>query len=202
MAERARQGRRRTKSAAPATYTEVRSDAQLLVAVRDGDVDTLRELYERHSDAVLRLVRRLAPAAMADDLLQETWLAVWQSAGSYRGDSSVRGWILGIARRQTYYLLRRRKVDTVQLDADVDVADPATSVDDQALSAIGHSALMDAISHLPDKHRVVLELGLVEGLPYGEIAMVLDIPQGTIKSRMSTARSKLVTLLSGRGMSR
>lgn len=202
MAEHARQSRRRTKSALPATHTEVRSDAQLLVAVRDGDVDTLRELYERHSDAVLRLVRRLAPAAMADDLLQETWLAVWQSAGSYRGDSSVRGWILGIARRQTYYLLRRRKVDTVQLDADVDVADPAMPVDDQALSAIGHSALMDAISLLSDKHRVVLELGLVEGLPYGEIAMVLDIPQGTIKSRMSTARSKLVTLLSERGLSR
>lgn len=192
----------RTDPAPSATYLEVRSDAELLAAVRDGDVESLRALYERHAGAVLRLVRRLAPAASAEDLLQETWLAVWQSVGSYRGDSSVRAWILGVARRQTYYLMRRRRVDVVELDLDVDVADPAIPVDDQALSSVGHGALIDTIKTLPDRDRVVLELGLVDGLPYGEIAMILDVPVGTVKSRMFTARSKLLTLLSERGISR
>lgn len=202
MAERSARPGPRTDPAPSATYLEVRSDAELLAAVRDGDVASLQALYERHAGTVLRLVRRLAPAALAEDLLQETWLAVWQSVGSYRGDSSVRGWILGVARRQAYYMMRRRRIDMVELDSDVDVADPAIPVDDQALSAVGHSTLVDAIKALPDRDRMVIELGLVDGLPYGEIATILDIPVGTVKSRMFTARAKLVTLLSDRGISR
>lgn len=202
MADRSGRPCPRTDPAPPATYLEVRSDAELLAAVRDGDVESLRALYERHAGAVLRLVRRLAPAASAEDILQETWLAVWQSVGSYRGDSSVRGWILGVARRQAYYVMRRRRVDVVELDLGIDIADPALPVDDQALSSVGHGALVDAIKALPDRDRVVLELGLVDGLPYGEIATILTIPVGTVKSRMSTARSKLVALLSERGISR
>lgn len=202
MADRRSQPRRRTPEARSATYYEVRSDPELLAAVRGGDEESLRALYERHAGAVLRLVRRLAPAASADDLLQETWLAVWQSVGSYRGDSSVRGWILGVARRQTYYVMRRRRVDMVEMEQGVELPDPATPVDDQALSAVGHSMLVDTIKALPDRDRLVVELGLVEGLPYVEIAMILDVPVGTVKSRMFAARSKLVKNLSERGISR
>lgn len=90
----------------------------------------------------------------------------------------------------------------VEMEQGVELPDPATPVDDQALSAVGHSMLVDTIKALPDRDRLVVELGLVEGLPYVEIAMILDVPVGTVKSRMFAARSKLVKNLSERGISR
>lgn len=172
------------------------------MAIGSGDTSCLRALYDRHAESAARLLRRLAPADLTDDLLQETWVAVWQSAGSYRGDSSVRSWILGVARRQVHNMVRRRRVETVQLDRSADVPDPSLPVEDQAVSSVGYSALLNAIRRLPAQDRAVVELGLVEGLPYAEIAAVLDVPVGTVKSRMSSARARLHAVLAGQGIAR
>lgn len=179
----------------------VEGDESLLAAVAAGSEDALRHLYDRHSPAVLRLLRRLSNPS-AEDLLQETWVAVWQSAGSFRGESSVRGWILGVARRQAHNLNRRRGVETMALDDRIDVVDRGDPVDVQVLSRLGHADLVAAVHELSTAHRVVAELGLVEGLSYPEIAYVLDIPVGTVKSRMSTARSRLIAHLATKGVLR
>lgn len=177
------------------------TDEALIGAVAAGDADALRHLYERHAAAVLRLLRRLT-GQLPEDLLQETWVAVWQSAGSYRGDSSVRGWILGVARRQAHNVLRRKGLPTVDLYEAAAVADSADPVDVQVLAAMGHETLVAAVRALPLIHREVVALALIEGLPYRDIAEVLGVPVGTVKSRVSAARARLMSELREMGVQR
>ncbi|MEE1786416.1 sigma-70 family RNA polymerase sigma factor [Streptomyces sp. SP17BM10] len=172
------------------------SDEALIAAVARGDQTALRALYERHSAAVLRLLHRLtSDRGTAEEILQETWLAVWRSAGGFRGDSSVRGWLMGVARRQAHNQLRRSRPQTVELTEAHDRADPGGGVEDRVLRDADHTELRTAVDTLPGHLREVLDLVLVDELPYPEVAAVLDIPVGTVKSRMSHARRRLGAIL-------
>ncbi len=183
----------------PARYVPgVDPDRRALAAVAQGDEGALRELYDRHAGAVLRLLRRLtSDAGTAEEIMQESWLAVWRSADTFRGASSVRGWILGVARRKAHDRLRRAGPATVALDGEEapDPADAGADVEAEVLAAAGHREILTAIGALPRRHREVVHLALVEELPYPEIAEVLGIPVGTVKSRMSKARARLAGAL-------
>lgn len=168
-----------------------------MAAVAGGDQDALRGLYERHSGGMLRLLRRLTSnAGVAEEILQETWLAVWQSAGSFRVESSARGWLYGVARRQAHNRLRRAVVVEVDLDEAADVPDQAPGVEDRVLAGAERETLAAAITELPEHLREVLVLVLAEDLSYQEVSTTLGIPVGTVKSRMSHARRKLSARLS------
>ena len=168
-----------------------------MTAVAGGDQHALRALYERHSGGMLRLLRRLtSDAGVAEEILQETWLAVWQCAGSFRADSSARGWLYGVARRQAHNRLRRATLVEVDLDEAADVADQACSVEDRVLAEAEQESLAAAITELPEHLREVLVLVLAEDLSYQEVSTVLGIPVGTVKSRMSHARRRLNARLS------
>jgi len=174
----------------------VGSDEQLFAAVAGGDPVALRGLYERHSGGMLRLLRRLTcDAGVAEEILQETWLAVWQSAGSFRAESSVRGWLYGVARRQAHNRLRRTRPIEVDLGEAAEVPDDAPGVEDRVLARAEQSALAVAITELPEHLREVLVLVLAEGLSYPEVSTALGIPVGTVKSRMSHARRRLSAML-------
>jgi RNA polymerase sigma factor (sigma-70 family) len=168
----------------------------LISAVASGDREALRDLYDRHADATLRLIRRSTrDAGLAEDILQETWLAVWRSAGSFRGDASVRGWLLGVARRQAYNRLRRNEAPPVDDSLTAAVPDAAPSVEEEVLEHATAQELASLIATLPEHLQEVLYLVLVDELRYREVAGVLDIPVGTVKSRMSHARRRLAGLL-------
>ncbi|MET9431096.1 MULTISPECIES: sigma-70 family RNA polymerase sigma factor [unclassified Streptomyces] len=172
------------------------SDEALLTAVARGDQTALRALYERHAAAMLRLIRRLtSDQGVSEEILQEAWLAVWRSASGFRGDSSVRGWLLGVARRQAHNQLRRSRPQLTDLAEAQDVPDPAPSVEDQILKEAERTELAAAVRALPEHLREVLALVLIEELPYPEVATVLAIPVGTVKSRMSHARRRLGSML-------
>ncbi|RNL84649.1 RNA polymerase sigma factor [Halostreptopolyspora alba] len=173
------------------------TDEQLLARVASGDENGLRELYHRHSAAMLRLLRRLtSDVGTTEEILQESWLAVWRSAGSYRSSASVRAWLLGVTRRQAHNRLRRATPPTVGIEAAPEPVDHTVDVEARVLAVAGHEAIMAAIGRLPRAHREVVVLALVEELPYADIAEVLAIPVGTVKSRMSTARGILSAELS------
>lgn len=170
----------------------VQSDEVLLAAAAGGDEGALRALYERHAAVILRLLRRLtADASATEDLLQEAWLAVWVSAGTFRGESSVRGWLLGVARRVAHDRLRRKALDRADLDEAAQIADPEPGVEEQVLAAAGLAQIGAAIGRLPERLREVVELVLVEELPYRDVAAAAGVPVGTVKSRMALARSRL-----------
>ncbi|GAA1231605.1 sigma-70 family RNA polymerase sigma factor [Prauserella halophila] len=171
-----------------------RSDAGLLARVADGHEDALAALYQGHAAAMLRLIRRLtSDRAEAEEILQESWLAVWQSAAAFRGDASARAWLLGVARRQAHNRLRRASVSTVELDETVDVAQSGPDVENRVISAMEFDDVVAAIRELPDHLRDVVDLVVVEQLPYGDIARVLGIPAGTVKSRMAHAKKRLAS---------
>ncbi|MFG2339589.1 RNA polymerase sigma factor [Streptomyces yangpuensis] len=175
------------------------TDEALIAAVARGDQTALRTLYERHAAAMLRLIRRLSSdQGVCEEILQETWLAVWRAAAGFRGESSVRGWLLGIAKRQAHNQLRRSRPQSVDLAEALDVPDSAPSVEDQVLRDAAQSELLTAVRALPEHLREVLALVLVEDLPYPEVASVLSIPVGTVKSRMSHARRRLGTMLTAK----
>ncbi len=168
-----------------------------MTAVARGDQHALRGLYERHSSGVFRLLRRLtADTGVAEEILQETWLAVWQSAGSFRGEASVRGWLYGVARRQAHNRLRRAGPVETDLDGAAEVPDQKPGVEDQVLAAAERDTLAAAVAELPEHLREVLVLVLAEDLSYPEVSATLDIPVGTVKSRMSHARRRLASRLS------
>nr|ADK32553.1 RNA polymerase, sigma-24 subunit, ECF subfamily [Microbispora corallina] len=198
----------RTGTAADATYervqqlrepelsAEVSEDAVLMRRVADGEEVALRMLYERHAAGMLRLIRRLtSQREVAEEILQESWLAVWRSAGSFRGEAPVRAWLLGVARRQAHNRLRRAEPVLVELEKAADVPDLEPAVDEQVLARAERRDLVAAVAELPEHLREVLVLVLAEDLPYPQVAVILGIPTGTVKSRMHMARRLLTEAL-------
>ncbi|MFG2445258.1 RNA polymerase sigma factor [Nocardia fluminea] len=174
------------------------SDEALLAAVARGDQACLRALYERHAPAMLRVVRRMtAQSGVAEEILQETWLAVWHSADSFRGESSARGWLFGVAKRQAYNYLRKSVPVTIDLEDCPEFSDQGGTVEDIVLANAARGDLVIGILELPDHLREVLLLVLVDDLSYPDVAVTLGIPLGTVKSRMSHARKRLALALAG-----
>ena len=157
------------------------TDEELIrVFVSRRDERSFRQLYARHTPAVYGLVRRLmGPATdLADDVLQETWLRATVALPVFRGESSFRTWLTGIA--LNCYRERRRR--TGWDPRDPDLPEKSATVQGRALD------VADILGSLASHHREVLVLHDVEGYTHEEIADALGIEIGTSKSRLSRAR--------------
>jgi RNA polymerase sigma factor (sigma-70 family) len=187
-------------TAEPAQCAAEPDDVALLRSVADGDTDALTRLYQRYSGQLFGYLLRLAGDRMtAEEILQDTLLAVWRSAGSYQARSGARTWLFGVARRQAYN--RLRSIPPPQPFEPVDRADSAPGPDELAIAAAGGTAVADAISRLPDHHRDVIGLVFVAELPLADAAAVLGIPVGTVKSRLHHARATLAGMLAAEEVS-
>jgi RNA polymerase sigma-70 factor (ECF subfamily) len=186
----------RRRDGANAMTAEPTDDASLLRRIGAGDRQALAELYARYRQPLYHYLLRLAgDAGLAEDLLQETLVAVWRSAGSFAGRSSPRTWLIGVARRQAHNTLRRRSLpmaDSAEL-AVLEARDPAP--EDAALANAEREELLAAIARLSLIHREALALAFGAELSTREIAEILGIPQGTVKSRLRDAKHALRTLL-------
>ena len=173
-------------------------DGELLRRVRSGDRAALVALYHRHARVVLAQVDLFAgDRGLSEEILQDTMLAVWRGAGAFRGESSVRSWIIAIARRQARD--RLRVVDD-RLLADRPAPDPGP--EDVALERATATAVANATGELSLAHREVLGLVFGAGLSLAETAQVLEIPLGTVKSRLAAARAALSRALNEKGYGR
>lgn len=169
-------------------------DEVLLRRVAAGNSMALTELYRRHGRALLGYLLRLCGDRMsAEEILQDTLLAVWRSADTFAGRANARSWLFGVARRQAYQRLRLRAAPVPVEPAEV--ADPAPGPEELAVLAAGGTPLADAVARLPAHHREVVGLALVAGLPLAEVADVLGVPVGTVKSRLHHARAALSRML-------
>lgn len=169
------------------------SDAVLLGRVADGDEGALRELYGRHAAwLLLRLRRRTADPDVAAEAVQDTFVAVWKSAGAFRGDGDVGAWLWGIAIRQLLSRLRRRAAPTPATGAVLQARSPwVRSVEDEVLLAIEHGGLGDALRVLSPALRQALLATVIDGLTTKEAAQLLGVPQATVKSRVRLARAQI-----------
>jgi RNA polymerase sigma-70 factor, ECF subfamily len=163
-------------------------DDGLIAAIAAGDDTALRELLSRHGPWLAARLRGVLPAAEVEDVLQETFLAVWRGARGYRPAGSAGGWIWGIARRQAALWLRRRGPAELTLPA---VAANGRDPGDPAEAALQRAELSEALLALgPAKgaQREIWRLMYVEDRPVAEVAELMGVPQGTVKSRAHRAR--------------
>ncbi|WP_433219700.1 RNA polymerase sigma factor [Dactylosporangium sp. CS-047395] len=173
--------------------TPTPSDADLLARVAAGDERALRELVERHSAwLALRLRRRTPDEELAASALQDTFVAVWQQARRYRGDGDVGAWLWGIAIRQLVSRLRVRRGPTPVSQQVVAALSPSLrSAEDELLAAVEHGDLGAALRGLSPQLREALQVTVLDGLSTSEAALLLGVPQGTVKSRVRLAKARL-----------
>jgi len=171
-------------------------DRALLGRVAGGDRAALADLYARHQRPLFSYLLGLCrDRGVAEEVLQDTLLAVWTSAGSFGGRASVQGWLYGVARRQAHNTLRRRALPVANAAVLDLLPSPEPEPEDAALAGVARDELAAAIDRLAAIHREVLVLTFAEGLSYPELARVLDVPLGTIKSRLSNAKRALRAIL-------
>ena len=173
-------------------------DDDLVARVAAGDDAALRELFGRHAPWLAVRLRAVMPAADVEDVLQETFLAAWRGAGSYRPQGACGGWLWGIARRQAALLLRRRgpaeQAGTALpagLAAGRDAPDPAET----ALARAELEVAVEALGPDGSPEREVWRLMYEQDRPVAEVAELLGVPPGTVKSRAHRARRLLRAVL-------
>jgi RNA polymerase sigma-70 factor (ECF subfamily) len=178
-------------------------DAALLRRIGQGDEDAMAAFYREHGRVVLGQVLLVTgERVLAEEIVQDTMLAVWRGAGSFRGESSVRSWVISIARRQTRDRLRGRRLRLVDDAFLADQPGPGPGPEVTALDRAELAGVRGAIRELAPAHREVLGLVFGSGLSLTEVAGVLDIPVGTVKSRLTAARAALSRKLNEKGQSR
>jgi len=177
------------------------SAVELMGRVLDGDPHALGELMALYQQALRAHLERYVSAADADDLLQDLWLRVWQRAGQWDGRGRPLAWLLVIGTNLALNHLRRRRA-TVPLEAfpDEDVPDVATlggdavvpGPEEQALWRQQLGRVQEAMAQLPADKQEALRLVRVQGLKLDEAARLLQIPLGTLKSRLHHAHRLLM----------
>ncbi len=187
----------------PASHDPACDDAGLLGRISQGDEDAMAAFYRAHGRVVLAQVLLVTgERVLAEEIVQDTMLAVWRGAGSFRGESSVRSWVIAIARRQTRDRLRGGRLRVVD---DAFLADQPSSGPGPEVLALDRAELAEvrgAIRELAQPHREVLGLVFGSGLSLPEVAGVLEIPLGTVKSRLTAARTALGRVLNEKGQNR
>jgi len=168
-------------------------DDELIAAVAGGDDAAMRELFSRHAPWLAARLRGVLPAAEVEDVLQETFLAMWRGAGGYRprASGSVGGWVWGIARRQAALFLRRRGPAELLLPAVEADGRPAA---DPAQTAVWRAELAEAVSAVGPEGsptRETWRLMYVEDRTVAEVAELMGVPEGTVKSRAHRAMKQL-----------
>ncbi len=167
-------------------------DATLFHAWRAGDREAGEALILRHYDAIARFFRHKA-AAHADDLVQRTFLLCADPNASFRGEGSFRAFLFGVARNVLFEHIRRNLRDG-RPDADFSASSLLDLSPGVATIAAQHAEqrlLGRALQHLPLESQMLLELYYWEELSIDELASMLAIPAGTVKSRLFSARTQL-----------
>jgi RNA polymerase sigma-70 factor, ECF subfamily len=180
--------------AAPGMTPEAaeRDDAALLRAVARGDERALAALYDRHAGwLTVRMTRRCAMPDVVDHAVQDTFLAVWREADSYRGGGEVAAFIWGIGIRRLIDAIRRENGSSLKLPWHAAEPQLVTSAEDQVLVGIEHGRLGQALADLSPELRGAIEATVLDGLTCAEAAVLLGVPEGTVKSRCHRARVAL-----------
>jgi RNA polymerase sigma-70 factor (ECF subfamily) len=179
------------------------SDRELIDRVgRQQDVAAHRTLFDRYYRRVYAMVRRrLSDDSLAEEVVADVFFEVWRGSGSYRGDAQVSTWIFGIAHFKTLSAVRHRASKRMSsvIPTNVETLHQFAGEGDPAQALASREALREAlraIDGLPRNQREVLELSVLEGWSYTEIAEHLGVSENTVKTRVSRARSRLKTTAS------
>jgi RNA polymerase sigma-70 factor (ECF subfamily) len=179
------------------------SDEVLIGRIASGDRLAMQVLFARHHVRVFRFVLRLArDEAGAEDLISEVFLDVWRQAGKFEGRSAVSTWLLAIARFKALSALRRRtdvELDDETAEAIEDSSDtPEVTLEKKDKSAV----IRKCLEKLSAEHREIIDLVYYHEKSVEEVALIVGIPENTVKTRMFYARKRLADLLKASGIER
>jgi len=157
----------------------------MLAAVAGADEDALRDLYLNYYPRLARfLVRLTDDDGLIAEVINDTFLVVWNKAGTFRGDSSPSTWIIGICYNKALKALKRLREH-----------EPLSAASNVPASGAVNLELNDALARLRPKHQAVLILTYEFGYSYREIGEIVNCPENTVKTRMHHARKALRAIL-------
>jgi RNA polymerase sigma factor (sigma-70 family) len=174
------------------------SDEALVAIVARGDESALAELYDRVGRVAYGLAFRvLRDDRLAEDAVQDAFLAVWRTAGAFRAErAKASTWILTLVHRRAVDVVRREeRRRTEPLDEATRDAATSESAEDEAWLGFERQRVQGALKQLPDTQREAIELAYYGGYSQSELAERLGLPLGTIKSRMFAGLARLRELL-------
>ncbi len=174
-------------------------DSELVRRIAAGEQAALRELYAAYGQRLFAYAVRLTRnPTIAEDVVQESLVAVWQSAARYGGQGRVIAWLLGIVHHKALNAIRRQSPSLLEEEPE-ELPDESATLDEQMAVRERADLLRVALEALSLKHRMVLELVFYQGLHLAEVAQVCDCPVGTVKSRLSYAQAHLRRVLEQAG---
>ncbi|MFM8426923.1 MAG: RNA polymerase sigma factor, partial [Chloroflexota bacterium] len=174
-----------------ATMTQPAEDLNLIRRMQAGDDDAIRDLYAQYGQRLYAYALRLTDdPATAEDVTQNTLVTVWRTAHTFRAEGRLIAWLLGIVHHTAMKAIRNR---TNYLDdvAEETIREDQPSPEEQAQVKDERRWVRQGMQSLSPEHRAVLELVFYQELSLNEVAQVLNIPVGTVKSRLSYARTHL-----------
>ncbi|BBB47628.1 RNA polymerase sigma-70 factor, ECF subfamily [Pelolinea submarina] len=180
--------------------SKIEPDALLLEQIAGGDEGALEALFERCGDRLYAyILGMLHDESTAQDVLQETLIAIWKQAGSYRGEGRVVAWAYGIARNKTLHAYRVR--ENLPLDEQAENTAQTNDGDPERQAQLQQrrEILRQGLNALAPQYREVLDLFFLHDMKLQEIAAICKIPLGTVKSRLNHARRELKNTLARQG---
>jgi RNA polymerase sigma-70 factor (ECF subfamily) len=168
------------------------NETELINRAKTGERNAFSELVSLHADGVRKVIYRMCgDAQIAEDAAQETFIQAWQHLGSYRPHMPLRNWLYRIGVNAATDMLRKEKRILPNALEDLPLSDPQPGPEAVFSQEERIAIIQKAILVLPDASQAVLVLREYEGLSYQEIADTLNIPLGTVMSRLNYARKVL-----------
>lgn len=183
-------------------------DEKAVARFLGGDPTGFEQIVRHYSGMVFALATRLVGPWEAEEVVQETFLRAWRGLEKFRGDASLKTWLYtialnrakarqgSIARMRKVFATRNAAADEDQPWPGDEAPDPSASPEEQAVALEQRARLRKAIRNLPEEFRHAVVLRDLEGLSYDDIARVLNVPIGTVRSRIARGRAALVEELS------
>ena len=168
----------------------------LAAVAQQGDREALAGLFQWFAPRVKRYMQRLgADPDTAEDLAQETLVQVWRKAAQYDPARPPSAWVFTVARNLRIDRLRRQRLFEVELTEEADAEDEFGDGHQRTLERLDAGRLTELVRALPAEQVQVVRLAYFEGLSHAEVGRVLDVPLGTVKSRLRLALAKLRSAL-------
>ena len=190
-------------SAEQSSSSAAESEEQRLIGrIAEGDKRAFEALFKQYGERIFRYAYRLInDQGKAEEVTNDVMLEVWKTAAKFEGRSKVSTWLLGITRHLALNAVRRKQLDTVDVDEAPEIAAPADNTSAREHDqAVLKDALRAALTKLSPEHRDVVELTFFHGCSYAEIAEIVQCPENTVKTRMYHARKQLQGLLVEAGL--
>jgi len=182
---------------ADAARVEGVEERQLIERVRARELPAFEKLYRLYQPRLTRFLSNVVQRPQVlEEVVDDTMMVVWETAGNFRGASKLSTWIFSIAYRKALKA-RSRWPDPLEEDPNDTRASTDPGPDDQVQQGRLHDALVAAMESLSADHRTVVDLTYFHSMGYREIAEIMDCPVDTVKTRMFHARRRLREALGG-----